>query len=871
MAEKIQIIVDGDSRKASDALDVIITKLGKLQTEFKGAQDAASNFDDEVSKADASSNIGKVGGAADKATRNMIALTSAVSNSTKSIKSNQGAVDGATSDYAQLSGSISRTDGELQDLFVGFGKATKAANSFDTVAKSDKASAINKMNGVVKRAIALFNKLRGSADISGGVNKSTDAIKKQEDRVKRLGDETNRAERSFNGLRNAAIGFISAAAIVQVTRQLIEATDTYKNLQSQLKLVTESQEEQNEVFEALHQLSAETRTSLDSSATLYARFTRSTGSLSLSQSQLLTITKAVNQSYIISGATSTEATNSIIQFTQGLQNGALRGEEFNSIMEQSPRLAKALADGLGIPIEQLRGQAEQGKLTTEIITRALLEQSAIIGSEFGELEKTIGSSATVARNSLLALFGELDTSGIISAIERVTAEVDNFRDSLVAGAFEARLTAIASKFDGFGLGLITSIDQVESEWDEFMSNMFDDSDEATALVSAAFSEMPQNIRAFVQLMTVELAAFIDKTGAFGQEILENIQFWEDETFNLEGRLKTIDSARDKSIERILAERNEGVAASKALEQAADDLSESFNRQKEAKEAARLAGLADPEAQTLATFELEGPEQLTEKEEVQFEREQARIERMEQMRVDAAARQLEQIESSLLTEEERIGQSFSRRAEFLQNNVEDEARRHELLLKLQDDFLKKMDKSQRKDMSVQSKLWQQGWSGRAQVLAGVLNSMTILMDSKNKEMFEIGKAAAISSTIIETYASAQKVFSSLSSIPFVGPALGAAAAAAAIIGGIARVNAISSTTIGSKSASASVGASGGGTPSVPQAPAAPIAPTSIDTEDRRQVPEVTVVINPGVTDTSVIRDLIDKLNEEHEDGYILNVG
>ena len=94
------------------------------------------------------------------------------------------------------------------------------------------------------------------------------------------------------------------------------------------------------------------------------------------------------------------------------------------------------------------------------------------------------------------------------------------------------------------------------------------------------------------------------------------------------------------------------------------------------------------------------------------------------------------------------------------------------------------------------------AARKAALGDALTSLTSLMNSENRKMFEVGKAAAISQTIISTYEAAQKSYSSLAGIPIVGPALGAAAAGAAILGGMARVNSIRSQSFGKGGAATS---------------------------------------------------------------------
>jgi hypothetical protein len=120
------------------------------------------------------------------------------------------------------------------------------------------------------------------------------------------------------------------------------------------------------------------------------------------------------------------------------------------------------------------------------------------------------------------------------------------------------------------------------------------------------------------------------------------------------------------------------------------------------------------------------------------------------------------------------------------------------------------------------IWQSGWAGKAQIMTGILGSLSTLMQSESRKMFEIGKVAAISQTVISTYEGAQKAYTSLAGIPIVGPALGAAAAAAAIAAGVVRVQQIQSTSFGGASVTAAqsltqIDAATGGTGGGPAAP------------------------------------------------------
>ncbi len=122
-------------------------------------------------------------------------------------------------------------------------------------------------------------------------------------------------------------------------------------------------------------------------------------------------------------------------------------------------------------------------------------------------------------------------------------------------------------------------------------------------------------------------------------------------------------------------------------------------------------------------------------------------------------------------------------------------------------------TEEKRKSAEAKLWEEGWNGKAQVMSGVMGSISQLMNTENRKQFEIGKKAAMAQAVIDTYLSAQKAYTSLAGIPVVGHALGIAAAAAAVAAGMARVNSIKSQSFGG-GGGAGGGASGGGAPSLP---------------------------------------------------------
>jgi len=267
---------------------------------------------------------------------------------------------------------------------------------------------------------------RGQRSLDG----LTDKSRRAEQETERLTRATDQLGGAYRGLRNV----LGAVGIGVAIRAVVQASDTYSELRSQLRLVTESQEELNDTYEAAYKLAQDTRGGLGETINLYARLARSSEELDLTNQQLLTVTRAINQSFVVSGASAQEAASATLQLSQGMASGTLRGEELNSVLENSPRLARAIADGLGVTIGQLRELGAEGQLTGSAVTRALLSSADSINREFQDMPRTVGQSLQQLRNDLIDTFGETDVSGFNDAIDDLRGLVTDpgFQEGVVS-------------------------------------------------------------------------------------------------------------------------------------------------------------------------------------------------------------------------------------------------------------------------------------------------------------------------------------------------------------------------------------------------------------------------------------------------------
>ncbi|CZY11399.1 lambda family phage tail tape measure protein [Enterobacter ludwigii] len=180
----------------------------------------------------------------------------------------------------------------------------------------------------------------------------------------------------------------------------------------------------------LMEISQRTGTSLEANSNLYSRIAQSLRDAGYASADVAKVTETVATSLKLSGASTEEASSVITQLSQALGSGVLRGEEFNSIMENGGRLAKLLADGLGTTVGGLRNMANNGELTTNKIV-PLLTNVEILRKEFDTLPASISGSAQKVQNAFLAWVGGAnDAVGASSTLSGVLDGLANNIDDV---------------------------------------------------------------------------------------------------------------------------------------------------------------------------------------------------------------------------------------------------------------------------------------------------------------------------------------------------------------------------------------------------------------------------------------------------------
>ena len=274
---------------------------------------------------------------------------------------------------------------------------------------------------------------------------------------------TTAVENQLKRLQDVGRSALQFLGIGLGIRELITLADTYTNMTSRLKLVTQYAGNFKEVFDGLAESARSTRSELAGTVDLYVKIAPALQGIGLLGKPAVGIITTINQAIGISGASAQSAAAALTQLAQGIGAGALRGEEFNSVIEQTPGLAQAIADGMGVPIGALRKLAEDGKLTAEAIADALRKVAPQVEADFAKMPKTVGQALVGLKNEVLLYVGATDnaTSGT-STLAAVIGEVaKEFKDAgPVVTAFTEAVKVMVNGLDGayrmlkiVGLGL----------------------------------------------------------------------------------------------------------------------------------------------------------------------------------------------------------------------------------------------------------------------------------------------------------------------------------------------------------------------------------------------------------------------------------
>lgn len=693
---------------------------------------------------------------------------------------------------------------------------------------------LDSLTGAGRRAEQQTQRLADSSkrtnqSIAGQARNSKSARREMDS----LAQSQDRARRSSDGLSGSVRRLGTAVATYLSARQILQYAESWTNLENRLKTVTDTQGELNFALDATFNIAQRSRSPLESTAELYQRIQSNANELRLTGGEVAGVVETITKSLSISGASAAAADAALVQLGQAFASGTLRGEELNSVLEQAPALAKALADGLGVTVGELRTLGSEGELTADRVVAALQRQAGQIDSAFADLEPTVGQSITLINNSLTRFVGELDdVTGGSGALARAIQGLSEYLDD------GALLDGIVRQMEIWSLLVDQATGGISGLKNE-MQLLKDIGGGSVDFILKAFEEMPVNIKTMIQTLTTEVAYGLDYIGLLSEEFAQKVKaVFGSETFDeVEARyaeaFNGIASARRTSIESILDERTQTLANA---DTAVDAIRKERDERKLAYDERIQQGRSLAEQHSAGAGVGGGPSD------------------------EDLEKNLERVRQQLYTEEQEIAASFVRRqealADYLASNGDFETEYRELTLSNVEQFNQEMlDLDQRRldaqvratERAERQKIAAEKQAQRVRLQAQ--QAYAALASSIIYAAFGESKDARRAQALISTYTATNNALATDAPWP-----IPQTFAAAAFLAGIKNVTAIEGVSIG-----------GGGGVSAPS-PSASIGNTSFNTPviaqefpvpDQRSGPTVNIY-NPVGLDEEILAQKITEL-------------
>ena len=295
------------------------------------------------------------------------------------------------------------------------------------------------------------------------------------DSIERKGDFATKSMDALSVATRQLAGYMAGLVTVSAA---ISKMDTYTGLQNRLKLVTNNQVELNKATEDTFRIAQKTYSAWDSVLQVYQRFSDNAKTLNLTMDDTARLTETVSKAVAISGASASAADAALVQFGQALASGTLRGEELNSVMEQTPALAKAIAQGMGITVGELRTVAAEGKITSQEIVKALKNVQADVDALFAKTDITISQSLTLLNNEITKFVGESGKGSgaaevLSGSIKTLAGNLDVLTSAMMVGgaywlgtyipAIYASGVAVAAKTKELAVQTVTQYAAIQAE------------------------------------------------------------------------------------------------------------------------------------------------------------------------------------------------------------------------------------------------------------------------------------------------------------------------------------------------------------------------------------------------------------------------
>lgn len=277
---------------------------------------------------------------------------------------------------------------ELEQLRSQLNQALQAQNSLNSAMDNMDVSAANDAYLRLSQTVSSTERyIRDNVDEQGRFNQE-------------IQEGTNQA----NSLTNAVKGAVAAYISIQSVGGALNISDELVQTTSRLNMMNDGLQSTDELVNMVYAAAQDARGSFTEMAGVVARFGNNAKDAFGSSTEVVAFADLIQKQMTIAGASTTEASNAMLQLSQALGSGVLRGDELNSIFEQAPNLIQNIADYLDVPIGQIREMASEGELSADVVKAAIFAASDDINAKFEQMPMTWGQVWQSMQNTAIMAF-----------------------------------------------------------------------------------------------------------------------------------------------------------------------------------------------------------------------------------------------------------------------------------------------------------------------------------------------------------------------------------------------------------------------------------------------------------------------------------
>ncbi|HFL3816627.1 TPA: tape measure protein, partial [Clostridioides difficile] len=233
------------------------------------------------------------------------------------------------------------------------------------------------------------------------------SIGKADEQQRKFNDDINKGASNTDRLLGSVKKVVGTYMGLKTIGGLANLSDQMTSTNARLNMINDGQLSDGGLNKMIFQSAERSRASYLDTAQIVSRIGMNAGSAFSSTREIVSFAEQLNKKFVIAGASTQEMNSALLQLTQGLGSGVLRGEELNAVFESAPNIIRSIADYLDVDIGKIRGMASEGMLTADIVKNSLLAASAETNAQFEKMPLTIGQIFASIKNNAVMIFGAI--------------------------------------------------------------------------------------------------------------------------------------------------------------------------------------------------------------------------------------------------------------------------------------------------------------------------------------------------------------------------------------------------------------------------------------------------------------------------------